>query len=150
MAGPGLLSLSAGAGMGSSSPLCAMTSQCAGEREPQHTPYHAVLGKRAQTQYMSCWVTASTTFACSHATRTNGGNQKAREVACCPQFAHKRMGKPPVLQGGRNFSNDISHTTTAPSPRWDAAAVVPALPNTAPPQCLVFHNIYGCSSPLAA
>lgn len=30
------------------------------------------------------------------------------------------------------------------------AAMVPALPNAAPPQHSAFHNIYGRSSPLAA
>ena len=85
----------------SSPPLCVMTSQCASEGEPQHTPYCPVLGRQAQTQYVSPWVTVlqwdfptwsgkSTTFACSCATRTSGGNQKAWVVAC-PQFEHMTM-----------------------------------------------------------
>lgn len=57
--------------------------------------------------------------------------------------------KPPVLYGVGTFPTLV---TPELRPAQDAmpTTVVPALPNVAPPQRLAFHNIYGCSSPLAA
>lgn len=107
-AGPGLLSVSAGsgsttsAGMGSGHTLVFISSLCCDipVSKCRGATAYPVLGRQAQTQYVSPWVTVlrwdfptwsgrSTAFACSCATRTNGGDQKAWMVAWCRQFEHE-------------------------------------------------------------